>query len=164
MSSRAWSNVPVGIAVVAGLLLTAGPATAQVQTPKLQVRATVGEVCTVSAASLDFGSYASALLHKSGSIAIQCLTPTAVTVALGAGQAGNGNGIRTMKNGSSSILYQLFKDAGFSVAWDTGGTVSSPINANHTVPVHGKIDPSLNTGSLANGNYTDDVTITLSFQ
>ena len=58
MSSRAWSNVPIGIAAVAGLLMAAGPAAAQVQTPKLQVKATVGQVCTVSAASLDFGTYA----------------------------------------------------------------------------------------------------------
>jgi spore coat protein U domain-containing protein, fimbrial subunit CupE1/2/3/6 len=163
MSSRAWSNVPISIAAVAGLLMTAGPAAAQVQTPKLQVRATVGQVCTVSAASLDFGTYASAQLNKSGSIAIQCLTPMAVNVALDGGQAGNGNGIRTMKNGSSSLVYQLFKDPGFSQSWQTGNTVASPSNANHTVSVYGQISPSLNSGTLANGVYTDEVTITLSF-
>jgi spore coat protein U-like protein len=164
MSSRAWSNVPVGIAAVAGLLLTAGPAAAQVQTQKLMVRATVGEVCTVTAASLEFGTYAFTQINKSGNISITCLTPTAVNVALGAGQAGNGNGLRTMKNGSSSIIYQLFKDAGFSVPWETGSTVSSPSSANHTVPVRGAINPSSNPGPLANGAYTDEVTITLSFQ
>jgi spore coat protein U-like protein len=163
MSSRAWSNVPIGIAAVSGLLLTAGPAAAQVQTPKLTVRATVGEVCTVSAASLDFGTYAFAQLNKSGTISITCLTPTAVNVALGAGQAGNGNGLRTMKNGSSSIIYQLFKDSGFSTAWLTGATVLSPSNANHTVPVYGQIRTTDNPGPLANGAYTDEVTITLSF-
>jgi spore coat protein U-like protein len=163
MSSRAWSNVPIGIAAVAGLLVTAGPAAAQVQTPKLQVKATVGQVCTVNTASLDFGTYASTQLNKSGSIAIQCLTPMAVNVALGAGQAGNGNGIRTMKNGTSEIKYQLFKDPGFSVAWLTDSTVASPSNANHAVPVYGQISPSLNSGTLANGVYTDEVTITLSF-
>ena len=87
----------------------------------------------------------------------------AVNVALGAGQAGNGNGFRTMKNGSSEMKYQLFKDAGFSSSWATDSTVSSPSNANHTVPVYGKIDPLQNPGSLANGVYTDEVTITLSF-
>jgi spore coat protein U-like protein len=163
MSSRAWSNVPIGIAAVAGLLMTAGPAAGQVQTPKLQVKATVGQVCTVTAASLDFGTYASALTNKSGSIAIQCLTPMAVNVALGAGQAGNGNGIRTMKNGSSEIKYQLFKDPGFSQQWLTDATVASPSNANHTVPVYGQISPTMNPGTLANGVYTDDVTITLTF-
>jgi spore coat protein U-like protein len=163
MSSRAWSNVPIGIAAVAGSLMTAEPAAAQVQTPKLQVRATVGQVCTVSAASLDFGTYASAQLNKNGSIAIQCLSPMAVNVALDGGQAGNGNGIRTMKNGSSSLIYQLFKDPGFSQSWQTGNTVASPSNANHTVTVYGQISPSLNSGTLANGIYTDEVTITLSF-
>jgi spore coat protein U-like protein len=163
MSSRAWSNVPIGIAAVAGLLMTAGPAAAQVQTPKLQVRATVGQVCTVTAASLDFGTYASAQLNKSGSIAIQCLTPMAVNVALGAGQAGNGNGIRTMKNGTSELKYQLFKDSAFSQQWLTDGTVASPSNANHTVSVYGQILPSMNPGTLANGVYSDDVTITLTF-
>jgi spore coat protein U-like protein len=163
MSSRAWSNVPIGIAAVAGLLMTAGPAAAQVQTPKLQVKATVGQVCTVNTASLDFGTYASAQLNKTGSIAITCLTPMAVNVALGAGQAGNGSGIRTMKNGSSELKYQLFKDPGFTVAWETDSTVVSPSTANHTVSVYGRITPTMNPGTLANGVYTDDVTITLSF-
>jgi spore coat protein U-like protein len=163
MSSRAWSIVPVGIAMVTGLLLTAGPARAQAQDQKLLVQASVGEVCTVTAASLNFGTYAFSPITRTGNITIQCLTPTALNVALNGGQAGNGAGLRTMKNGSSQIIYQLFKDAGFGMTWDTGGTVPSPSNTSHTVNVYGMISTSQNPGPLANGAYTDEVTITLVF-
>ena len=163
MSSRAWSIVPIGIAVVTGLLLTAGPSAAQVQDQKLLVQAQVGEVCTVTAASLDFGTYAFTNINQSGSIIIECLTPTALNVALDGGQAGNGNGIRTMTNGSSQLLYQLFKQLG-GEAWLTGGSVSSPAATSHTVPVHGSITTALNPGGdFADGSYTDEVTITLVF-
>lgn len=161
MSSRAWSNVPIGIAAIAGLLLAAGPAAAQVQDQKLLVQATVGEVCTVTAASLDFGTYAFSDINQSGSITIECLTPTALSVALDGGQAGNGNGLRTMTNGSSQIIYGLYKQPGET--WNDGDSVPSPTATEHTVTVHGQIPSSLNGGALADGSYTDEVTITLVF-
>ena len=55
MSSRAWSNVPIGLIAGAGLLLAAGPVAAQVQNETLTVQARIGDLCTVTAASLDFG-------------------------------------------------------------------------------------------------------------
>jgi spore coat protein U-like protein len=162
MTSRAWSNVPIGTAAIAGLLLAAGPAAAQVQDQKLLVQARIGEICTVTAASLDFGTYAFTGLVGSGSIAIECIAPTALAVALDGGQAGNGNGLRTMKNGSSNLIYQLQKPTG--EAWETGGTFSSPSATSHAVVVNGTIDPSHNPqGALINGLYTDEVTITLVF-
>jgi spore coat protein U-like protein len=163
MSSRFSSSVPIGLAAIAGLLLAAGPATAQVQTQKLKVQARIGELCTVTAASLDFGTYAMAILNKSGTINISCLTATAVNVALNGGQAGNGNGLRTMKNGSSNLIYSLLKQPG-GAAWLTDQSVLSPSSTNHSVPVHGQISPSLNSGPFTDGLYTDDVTITLTFQ
>ena len=56
MSSRAWSNVPIGLIAGAGLLLAAGPVAAQVQSETLTVQARIGDVCTVTSASLDFGA------------------------------------------------------------------------------------------------------------
>jgi spore coat protein U-like protein len=112
---------------------------------------------------LDFGTYAMATINKPGSINITCVTPTAVNVALGGGQAGNGNGLRTMRNGTTNMIYGLFKQAG-GAAWLTDEAVLSPSSANHSVPVHGQILLSQNPGPFTNGLYTDEVTITLTFQ
>jgi spore coat protein U-like protein len=163
MSSRFSSNVPIGLAAIAGLLLATGPAGAQVQDQKLMVQARIGDLCTVNAASLDFGTYAMEQLNKSGSININCITPTAVNVALDGGHAGNGGGLRTMSNGGSNLIYGLFKQPG-GAAWETDQSVLSPSSANHSVPVHGQILPTHNPGPFTDGLYTDEVTITLTFQ
>jgi spore coat protein U-like protein len=164
MSSRIRSDVPIGLAVVAGLLLSAGPAAAQVQTEKLQVEAFIGELCTVTSASLNFGSAVNPDVNTdaSGSIEIHCATETTFGVALDGGlHFSPFVSSRAMAGGANDLLYTLYKDAGRQTQWGVGETVSATIVGDESVPVYGRIPVQSN--GHASGLHTDEVTITLVF-
>lgn len=165
MTSRAMSNVPIGLAAIAGLLLVAEPAAAQsVQDQKLQVTATIGDACTVTSASLDFGSGydGSAPVIASGTIAISCVTQTQLGVALDGGLNGSGGaGIRFMAGTGNPLQYALYTDAPGSDPWEVGEVVQKTITGNGSVPVHGVIPQQ--TNGHGPGLHTDEVTITLNF-
>jgi spore coat protein U-like protein len=167
MSSRFSSNVPIGLAAIAGLLLAAGPAEAQSQSPqdeKLLVQARIGELCTVTSASLDFGRdvHLEVNTDASGTIAIACAANTSFDVQLDGGLTPGFGGARALKNGTSSMTYGIFKDAGRTQSWDAGGTVPVTVTGGTgSVPLFGRI-PIQGNGHAA-GLYTDEVTITLIF-
>ena len=161
MSSRIRSDAPIGLAVVAGLLLSAGSAAAQAQSEKLVVQARIGELCTVTSASLDFGAGIDIDVNTdaAGSIAIDCVSQTTFDVQLDGGLQPGFGGVRNMSNGGPIPLqYLLFKDAGRTQLWVPGDQV--PGSAG-TVPVYGRV-PTQDNGH-APGVYTDEVTITLVF-
>jgi len=163
MSSRAWSNVPIGLIGGAALLLAGGPVAAQAQSEKLTVQARIGDVCTVTSASLDFG--ASINLESdtdaSGSIEIDCIAETALEVELDGGLLPDFGGGRSMSDGASTLLYHLFKDAARTQLWAAGERVAATINSTGSVPVFGRVPDQVN--GHAAGLYTDEVTITLVF-
>jgi spore coat protein U-like protein len=164
MSSYAWSNVPIGIAVVAGSLLTADSVAAQAQSEKLQVQAFIGELCTVTSASLNFGSSVSIEENTdaTGSIEINCATETSLGVELDAGLHFSPTfGFRAMAGGGNDLMYILYKDAGRSTQWDPGQQVTATIDGPGSVPVYGRV-PIQPNGHEA-GLHTDEVTITLVF-
>jgi spore coat protein U-like protein len=164
MTSRAWSNVPIGTAAIAGLLLAAGPAAAQAQSPTLLVQARIGETCTVTSAMLDFGEAIDTEANNdaSGSIEIDCLAETSLDVELGSGVHGQfGNRAMSDGNGSPPLLYVLYKDAARSQAWSVGEQVAATINGSGSVPVFGRVPSQVN--GHGPGLYTDEVTITLVF-
>jgi spore coat protein U-like protein len=161
MSSRFRSNVPIGLAAIAGLLVAAEPAGAQSpQDEKLLVQARIGELCTVTSASLDFGQDVNlgANTNGEGTIVIDCTIQTGFDVALDAGSHPIGTA-RAMSDGSSSIFYTLYSDAGRQNEWTVGALV--PGESGEPVPVYGRIPAQENGHSP--GLYTDEVTITLSF-
>jgi spore coat protein U-like protein len=162
MSSRAWSNVPIGIAVVAGSLLTADSVAAQAQGEKLQVQARIGELCTVTSASLDFGPGIDIDedTDAEGSIEIDCATETTFEVELDGGLAPGFN-VRNMTNGSQQLQYVLYTNAGRSEVWAAGARVPGPDGGTGTVPVYGRVP--IQSNGHAPGLYTDEVTITLVF-
>jgi spore coat protein U-like protein len=164
MSSRAWSNVPIGIAMVGGLLLAAGPAGAQSPNETLTVQARIGELCTVASALLDFGQ--SIDLDENtdaiGTIEINCASQTALHVQLDGGLNGGFGGARSMKNGGQhTITYGLYKNAGRTVAWNPGEQVPATINSSGSVSVFGRVP--IQPNGHPSGLYTDAVTITLVF-
>ena len=164
MSSRAWSNVPIGIAAIAGLLLAAGPAAAQVQDQKLLVSAFIGDVCTVTGAVLDFGSGVSVAedTDASSEIHISCAIETEVGVQLGGGgKPSGGAGNRTMTGDGADLFYILYKDAPGVTPWETDSEVTATIDGSGSVPVHGRIPQQQN--GQAPGLHTDEVLITLNF-
>jgi spore coat protein U-like protein len=164
MTSRAWSNVPIGLAAISCLLLAAGPAAAQAQNPTLLVQARIGEVCTVTSASLDFGDAIDTQANNdaSGAIEIDCLSETDLSVQLDGGIHGQfGNRAMSDGNGSPQLLYLLYKDAARLQAWTVGDLMAATINGSGSVPVYGRV-PSQPNGH-GPGLYTDEVTITLVF-
>jgi len=163
MSSRAWSNVPIGLIAGAGLLLAAGPVAAQAQSETLTVQARIGDLCTVTAAALDFGPGIDIDTNNDaqGSIEIDCIADTTLDVELDGGQRPDFGGGRAMANGESTLTYLLFKDSARTQLWATGERVEATISSTGSVPVYGRV-PVQSNGHIP-GLYTDEVTITLVF-
>jgi len=158
MSSRALSNVPIGLIAGAGLLLSTGPITAQVQSQMLQVQARIGETCTVTSATLDFGQSldTQAITDAEGSIEIDCQSQTELAVGLSGGSP------RFMSNGSQSFIeYQIFQNATRTTPWIEGSPVPATITGSGSVPVYGRVP--VQTNGQPTGLYTDQVQITLVF-
>lgn len=166
MTSRAYSNVPIGLAALAGLLIAAAPAGAQVQNEKLQVQARIGELCTVTSAALDFGQLGDldqvgVKFDAEGAIEIDCGgVTTPINVALDGGLQPNGP-TRQMAGSGTPILYHLFKDSARQEVWTPGQQVSESIQGTGSLTVYGRV-PEQPDGHTP-GLYTDEVTITLSF-
>jgi spore coat protein U-like protein len=165
MSSHIRSNLPIGLAALAGFALAVPPATAQVQQDqKLQVQAFIGDLCTVTSASLDFGSSVdvSTNTHADGSIEINCATETTFDVQLDGGLNFNANvGARAMSGGGSDLFYTLYKDSSRSVLWGVNESVPATITGTGSVPVYGSVLQQTNGHTV--GLHTDEVTITLVF-
>jgi len=164
MSSRAWLNVPIGLLVSAGVLLIGGPAAAQVQSETLSVTARIGEVCTVTSASVDFGQALNLNANNdaTGAIDISCATNTNLSVALDGGQTPGFSGERKLVGSGGQIQYFLYKDSGRTQQWTAGDAVATTIaGGSGSVPVYGRV-PSQTDGH-SSGEYTDEVTITLVF-
>jgi spore coat protein U-like protein len=162
MSSRSKSNLPIGLAAIAGLLLAAETAGAQsVQDQKLLVQARIGEICTVISASLDFGQDVNlgAATNAEGAIVIDCVIETGFDVALDGGLHNAFGSGRRMSDGESNINYTLYSDAGRSNEWSPGELV--PAESGEPIPVYGTIPDQVDGHSP--GLYTDEVLITLSF-
>jgi spore coat protein U-like protein len=163
MSSRAWSNVPIGLIGGAVLLLAAGPVAAQVQSETLTVQARIGDLCTVTAATLDFGPGIDIEDDNDaeGSIEINCVANTPLQVELDGGLLPDFGGGRKMSDGQSTLTYLLFKDSSRQDLWAPGDRISATINSTGSVPVYGRVPVQVD--GHAAGLYTDEVTITLVF-
>jgi spore coat protein U-like protein len=158
MTSRAWSNVPIGITAMAGLLLAAGPAAAVVQSETLKVQARIGEACTVTSASLDFGQAVDPEVGKDadGSIEIVCQSETTFGIELSGGSP------RFMTDSGENVIeYRLYQDPARTNLWNGGTSVSATISGSGSVPVYGRVPEQ--TNGQPPGVYTDEVTITLVF-
>jgi len=143
-----------------GLTALAGPALAQ-DSDTLTVLATVGGECSVTGATLDFGSYDGTEKDVEVPISFNCNAPTNIAISMSGGATGDPNG-RQMFNGdfSSQILYELFQDSARTDLWgvfpeDSADFVSA---TSGTPTVFGRLPAGQ---SPLPGSYSDDVTITL---
>ncbi len=165
---RSFRLVPLTLA----LALQANAAFAASATGNLTVSATVVSACSVSAATLNFGSAidptsASLPLDTSTTMTVMCTATTPYSIALNAGaNAGGASNFssRAIKNGSHTLGYQLYLDPTRTTVWGDG-TASSllpgvGIGSNQTLTLYGRL-PSL-SGAVP-GTYTDTVTVTISY-
>lgn len=129
--------------------------------------ATVSVSCTVSAATLNFGSYSSlgTAVDAASTVSVTCSSGSAYTVGL---SAGNGSGAtvaaRKMTSGGNTVTYSLYRDSGRSQVWgtatgtDTAGGTGTGSAVNHTV--YGRV-PVQSTPPA--GSYSDTVVVTVTY-
>lgn len=137
------------------------------------VNATVQAGCLVvggvtSYGNLDFGSYsalssAAVTTQLSGTtVTLQCTPGVTMTMKVGGGQ--NNNGSRNLKRSTSAdlLVYQLFRDAGFSQALGIDQTVNVSYSDPTTIklPVYARAQLS---GALPAGSYSDVLQVTLTW-
>lgn len=147
------------------------PVTVAAQTAQttMNVSATVVEACVVTATNLVFGLYdptTSTPVDAVSAITVTCTPGTVFSVGLNAGTTpGATITNRQMASGSERLGYGLFQDAARSVNWgNTPGTdTPAPGTAVLTptvLTVYGRVPAQQ---AVAVGDYTDTVTITVSY-
>ena len=152
--------------ICSGLLLVkTASAVAATSTATVLVTASVLSVCTIAATPLPFGVYSSAAISGTATLTVACTLSTPYSVGLDAGTgAGATTTTRKMTNGTSSLNYQLFRDAGRTLNFgQTSGTDTSTCNGSglpQLITVYGQILPGQNA---APGAYTDTVTATITY-
>ncbi|HEY4317590.1 MAG TPA: spore coat U domain-containing protein [Herbaspirillum sp.] len=153
----------ISVAILMGALCSHG-ATASAQ------------ACTASSSPVAFGSYnafSNTARDTAGSVTVTCSALIGILVAYNIklnGGMGGAIGTRRMRNGVSSLFYQLYTNAGRNIVWGdgTGGTqtitdgylLSVGVDVIKTFPVYGRITALQN---VTYGAYTDTVTILLTY-
>jgi spore coat protein U-like protein len=147
------------------------PARAGTATNNLTVTATVLGACTINPATLAFGNYdptAGAPLDVNGTITVNCTQGSSYWIGLGNG-LNFGGGTRRMSGGVTEVLaYELYRDAGRTLAWDntngalpnsTANTVAAGFSPyDHTVYGRIPVNQPVSTGA-----YSDTVVMTVNF-
>lgn len=156
--------------VAAGVLLAlAGTAHAAQKTSSFQVSATVSKNCLISAGNLSLGTFTgdNDLAATSG-ITVKCTSGTTYDVNLSAGNSGS-YASRTLSNGTDTLVYNLYTDAGYTTVWgdgSTGGTgrlggTGAGMGTEQTLVVRGRLLASQNAGPVGVGTYTDTIIATI---
>lgn len=141
-------------------------------TGTLSVTANVVDTCTVAATGnlLAFGAYTGALNNTNGSLSLTCTDGDTYTVALNIG-TGSGatftNRVLTNPSPAGTLNYNIYTTAGRTVVWGDGTGTTATVagtgtGALQTLTVFGQI-PAGQTATVTPGNYTDTVTITVTF-
>ncbi len=138
-------------------------------TTTMGVSATVLNACLVTATNMAFGTYnptSSTPTDATSAINVTCTPGTLFNVGLNAGStAGATVSTRQMLNGATPLDYSLYSNAGRSTNWgNTPGSDTVSQTASTILPisftVYGRIPQQQSVGA---GNYTDTVTITVSY-
>ena len=172
---RALARVlKVGLASI--LIGMFGPSAAQAATAtaNMTVQLTVTATCTVSAATLDFGTTGllATLINATTTLSVTCTNTTPYSVGLDNGA--NFSSTRRMRQGATSnyIGYGLYTDSGRTNAWTTASSSTTCTTANscalgtgngsaQSITVYGQV-PALGAAPTP-GSYTDTVTITVTY-
>lgn len=161
---RAQVTRIAALALLGGLAVSA----ARADTTTLTVQATVVQDCTIFASTLDFGEYVQgqdATEPLQGAIQYANCSGNMVLSADGGG--GGSVSSRRMTNGSGGELgYQLYHTSALATVWGDGSGGSPIIQTvvvagNGQVPFYGQI-PGAQAPEA--GTYSDQVTVTLSFE
>jgi spore coat protein U-like protein len=164
-------NILMPIAAGA-LLVAAGLAQADTKGTTFNVSANVNKNCFVSATNMDFGAYdGSQALNGESDIDVRCSRGTLFTIALNDGGSGRTDS-RELLNGSEPLEYNLYTNAGRTVAWGDGtalGVVVSDqgeglgIPQAINFPVYGLLPNNTANQNAPQGSYTDTIDVTVTY-
>ena len=161
---RAGSAVRAGCAAALFIAAT-GVASAQTRTGQFAVRANVQKDCQVTTLDLDFGTYRSDTVSNGQTpLQVRCTPDTFASISLNGGSSGNPQA-RTMRSGTYTLNYQLYRDAARQDPINTNGEAFKlPSESNTgqvvTFTVYGQIPSGQN---VAAGNYVDTIQVTVQF-
>jgi spore coat protein U-like protein len=151
--------------VVAGALLSlAGNAWAATKTASFTVSANVLKNCVISAGNLALGDFDGTNdLTSTSAVSVRCTNGTPYSVTLSTGASGS-YANRTLTNGTDTLVYNLYTDAGHTTIWgdNTGGSghvvgAGTGFAAATALDVYGRLLASDNTGPVDAGVYTDTI-------
>ncbi|SEE19677.1 Spore coat protein U (SCPU) domain-containing protein [Rhizobiales bacterium GAS188] len=154
--------------ILGALALFGGEAQAATATTTFAVQLTITASCIINSAStLNFGSSGviSGNVDGTSTIQVQCTNTTPYSVGLDAG-TGSGATVaaRKMTNGTNTITYSLYSDAGRTTVWgNTIGTntvAGTGNGAPQSYTVNGRV-PAQTTPAAA--LYTDTITVTVNY-
>lgn len=123
--------------------------------------------CTISATSVSFGSYnvfTGTPLDATGTVTYQCLLGLQIVITLGRGSSPVFIP-RTMRKGTESLNYNLYRDSTRMTVWGdgTGGTstlTAAALLLPVTVSVFGRVPARQDVSA---GAYSDTVIVTVIF-
>jgi len=167
------SKAVVALCGAAMVLGFAGSANAATGTNNLTVNATVASTCTVSAGTIDFGSFDvtdATAEEATGTINVKCTNGTPWNLYANAGTGASATlEERKMTGGAAgtdTLQYQLYVD-NYTTAWGdgvsatvTGEFTGTGTGVDQTQTIYGRI-PAGQTAS--SGAYTDTVVMTVSY-
>jgi spore coat protein U-like protein len=151
----------------------AGVANSATTTTTFAVTATVQAICSATATALAFGAYTPGAgpIASNSTISVKCTKNTPYTISLNGGATAGGTiAQRLMGVGGNTLQYNLFTTAGFAQVFGDGsgtsktvaGTGAGVATAN-AVTVFGQLpDSAANQAAIA-GNYTDTITVTVTY-
>lgn len=136
-------------------------------TTSFNVTTFVPAACVVSATTMDFGTQSSlsTVIDSTSTITTQCTNSTPYTISLDGGTSGVTNpAARKMLNGTTSILYGLYRDAARTQVWGssigTNTAASAGTGGNQNLTVFGRVHVQ---ALPASGTYLDTITVTVTY-
>jgi len=155
--------------LAAGLVCAGSSAAfAQTATGNFQSRIVIQAECKVqSTQTLDFGTRGvlDANFDASSNIGVQCTNTTPYNIQLNAGTTSGGSiATRLMTDGSATVAYQMYRDAGRSQNWgQTNGAdtvAGTGTGSAQVLTGYGRVPPQT---TPAPGTYTDTIVVTVTY-
>ena len=155
-----------GLLAAAVVSLAPAPAAAQISTGNLSVSATVANVCTVTATTLDFSILNLGVLSNEvtpGRIDVVCTANQGnVNVTISGGQYASG-GSRRMSNGAGNFIpYSLYTTSSRTDAVALDGSIFTGTLTGaglRSIPIYGQVPAGMHPA----GTYNDVLLITMNY-
>ncbi len=139
-----------------------------IATTQSTARAAIFNTCNFTVANVAFGNYdptSAAATTANGSVTIDCIIPTSVTISISAGSASSfaPRAMAAISPASGSLGYYLYTPSGQN--WGDGAGSTATYTATFSlfsaaVPIAGSITPRQN---VSIGSFTDTLTVTATF-